>query len=99
MKAYKDMTREELLELKAQLEKEYKEEEAKGLKLNMARGKPGLSQLEIAMPMLDVVNASSDMHTLLGTDTRNYGDLDGIGECRRLMANMIGVEKDKENNR
>ena len=94
MKAYKDMTREELLELKAQLEKEYKEEEAKGLKLNMARGKPGLSQLEIAMPMLDVVNSNSDMHTLLGTDTRNYGDLDGIGECRRLMAQMIGVEKD-----
>ena len=80
MKAYKDMTREELLELKAALEKQYKEEEAKGLKLNMARGKPGLSQLEIAMPMLDVMNSHSDMHTILGTDTRNYGDLDGIGE-------------------
>ena len=94
MKAYRDMTKEELLELKAELEKEYKEEEAKGLKLNMARGKPGLSQLEIAMPMLDVMNSNSDMHTFLGTDTRNYGDLDGIGECRKLMAEMIGVEKD-----
>ena len=58
MKAYKDMTREELLELKKELEKQYKEEEAKGLSLNMARGKPGQSQLEIAMPMLDVMNSS-----------------------------------------
>ena len=66
MKAYREMTKEELLSLKEELEKQYKEEEAKGLKLNMARGKPGLSQLEIAMPMLDVMNSGSDMHTLLG---------------------------------
>ncbi len=94
MKAYKDMTKDELLTLKTALETEYKEEEAKGLKLNMARGKPGFSQLDLAMPMLDVVNSSSDMRTVLGNDTRNYGDLDGIGECRRLMADMMGVEKD-----
>ena len=80
MKAYKDMTKEELTILRTKLEKDYKEEEAKGLKLNMARGKPGLSQLEIAMPMLDVMSSKSNMHTILGTDTRNYGDLDGIGE-------------------
>ena len=94
MKAYKDMSKDELLSLKAALEDQYKEEEAKGLSLNMARGKPGLSQLAIAMPMLDVINSSSDMNTVLGNDTRNYGDLDGIGECRRLMAAMMGVEKD-----
>ncbi len=94
MKAYPEMTRAELLELKAALDQQYKEEEAKGLKLNMARGKPGRSQLELAMPMLDVINSSSDMNTILGNDTRNYGDLDGIGECRRLMADMMEVEKD-----
>lgn len=94
MKKYTEMTREELLSIKAALMEEYKEEEAKGLKLNMARGKPGKAQLELAMPMLDVLTSSSDMNTALGTDTRNYGDLDGIGECRRLMAAMMGVEKD-----
>lgn len=94
MKAYKDLSKDELLTLKAALEKEFKEEEAKGLSLNMARGKPGKSQLEIAMPMLDVINSDSDMNTLLGNDTRNYGDLDGIGECRRLMADMMEVPKD-----
>lgn len=94
MKAYKDMTKDELLSLKAALEEEYKIEEAKGLKLNMARGKPGFSQLALTMPMLDVINSQSDMRTMLGNDTRNYGDLDGIGECRRLMANILGVPKD-----
>lgn len=94
MKAYKDLTKDELLTLKAALEEEYKVMESKGLNLNMARGKPGYSQLELCMPMLDVVNSSSDMRTVLGNDTRNYGDLDGIGECRRLMAYMLEVEKD-----
>lgn len=94
MKAYKDMSREELLTLKASLEEEYKTEEAKGLSLNMARGKPGASQLALSMPMLDVINSQADMRTLLGNDTRNYGDWDGIGECRSLMADMIGVPKD-----
>jgi DNA-binding transcriptional MocR family regulator len=60
----------------------------------MARGKPGASQLALSMGMLDTINSASDMKTLLGNDTRNYGDLDGIGECRRLMAAMMGVEKD-----
>jgi len=94
MKAYKNLTKEELLTVKAALEKEYKTLESKGLNLNMARGKPGFSQLELCMPMLDMINGSSDMRTVLGNDTRNYGDLDGIGECRRLMAHMMSVEKD-----
>lgn len=94
MKAYKDMSKDELLTLKKALEEEYKEIEAKGLTLNMARGKPGVSQLTLAMPMLDVINSSSDMNTVLGNDTRNYGDLDGIGECRKLMADMMEVDKD-----
>lgn len=91
---YAEMTREELLTVKAALEEEYKTEEAKGLKLNMARGKPGKAQLELAMPMLDALTSESDMNTILGNDTRNYGDLDGIGECRRLIADMMEVEKD-----
>lgn len=94
MKAYKDLTKDELLTLKSALEEEYKTMESKGLNLNMARGKPGFSQLALSMPMLNVLSGDSDMRTVLGNDTRNYGDLDGIGECRRLMANMMSVKKD-----
>lgn len=94
MKTYVDMNKEELSVLKADLEGQFKTEEAKGHSFNMARGKPGASQLAISMPMLDVINGESDMNTLLGNDTRNYGDWDGIGECRRMMAGMLGVKKD-----
>ena len=94
MKAYKDLDKNELLTIKAALEEEYKTMESKGLNMNMARGKPGLSQLALTMPIFDVFNSSSDMRTLLGNDTRNYGDLDGIGECRRLFADMLSVKKD-----
>lgn len=94
MKSYKEMSKEELLALKADLEVAYLDAKGKGLKLDMSRGKPGISQLDVSMPMLDVINSSSDMKTQLGNDTRNYGDLDGIGECRRLMAAMMSVKKD-----
>ena len=94
MKPYKELTRDELLTAKAALEEEYKTFESMGLKLNMARGKPGFTQLDLCEPMLDIINSASDMKTMMGNDTRNYGDLDGIGECRRLMADMMSVEKD-----
>ncbi len=94
MKSYKEMDKSELLALKAELEKQYEDAKGKGLKLDMSRGKPGASQLAISMPMLDVINSESDMKTVLGNDTRNYGDLDGIGECRRLLADMMSVKKD-----
>ena len=61
MKAYKDMSREELLTLKADLEEEFKKAEAMGLSLNMARDKPGASQLALSMPMLDVINSGADI--------------------------------------
>ena len=94
MKPLKEMTKEELLAMKETLSAEYKEAQAKGLKLDMSRGKPGVSQLDLSLPMLDAINSSSDMKTVLGNDTRNYGDLDGIGECRYLMADMMSVKKD-----
>jgi len=94
MKAYKDLSKEELRALHQELALAYEDAKGKGLNLNMARGKPGASQLDLSLPMLDVINSASDMRTMLGNDTRNYGDLDGIGECRRLMAAMMGVQKD-----
>ena len=40
MTAYKDLTREELLGLKKELELQYEDANGKGLKLDMSRGKP-----------------------------------------------------------
>ena len=91
MKAYKDMNREELLQLKEELEKEYAGYQAKGLKLDMSRGKPCREQLEITKGMMDVLNSESDFMSEDGIDCRNYGILDGITEAKRLFAAMSEV--------
>lgn len=91
MKAYKEMSREELLALKEELAHQYEDVKAKGLKLDMSRGKPAASQLDMEMDFLDVLNAASDVKTEAGVDCRNYGLLDGIPEAKKLIADMLGV--------
>ena len=91
-----EMNKAELESFRNECVKEYEAFKAQGLKLDMSRGKPGVSQLALSMPMLDVINSESDMRTVLGNDTRNYGDLDGIGECRRLMADMTQYQEEIE---
>ncbi len=91
MKAYQQMTKEELCTLKEELEKSYQAEKEKGLKLDMSRGKPETAQLDIGMELLDVVNSESDMKAEGGVDCRNYGVLDGIPEAKKLMADMMGT--------
>ena len=58
---YNEMSKEQLLQLKAELDERYKEAKAKGLNLNMSRGKPSATQLNVTMDMLDVINSSSDL--------------------------------------
>ena len=91
---YNDMSKEELLALKESLNKEYAEAKAKGLSLDMSRGKPAAKQLDISLGLLDTINSSSDLKALDGTDCRNYGVLDGIPEAKKLMADMMGTTPD-----
>ncbi len=91
MKAYKELSKEELLTLKEDLSREYEEVKAKGLKLDMSRGKPSASQLDMEMDFMDVLNSDSVLKTEAGVDCRNYGILDGIPEAKKLMGDMIGV--------
>ena len=88
---YNDMSKEELLALKESLNKEYAEAKAKGLSLDMSRGKPAAKQLDISLGLLDTINSSSDLKSEDGTDCRNYGVLDGIPEAKKLMADMMGT--------
>ena len=89
---YKDMTKEQLLEEKDILQKEYDNYKAMGLKLDMSRGKPGKEQLDISERMLDIVNSGTECKTRDGLDCRNYGLLDGIPSCKELFAELLGVE-------
>lgn len=95
MKAYKDMTKEELTALKTELEKQYEDAKGLGLKLDMSRGKPSVSQIETIMEIMDVLNSQSDYMAESGVDCRNYGAMDGIWEAKKLMADMMGTTPDK----
>ena len=88
MANYHEMDRDALTAEKAALEQAYKEFQAKGLKLNMARGKPGPHQMDLAMGLLQM----NDYTTDAGTDARNYGDLEGLHEARVLFADVFGVK-------
>ncbi|MBO7531232.1 MAG: aminotransferase class I/II-fold pyridoxal phosphate-dependent enzyme, partial [Lachnospiraceae bacterium] len=88
-KAFAEMSKEELLTLKEELNKEYSEAKSKGLALNMARGKPSPAQLDLGMEFLNAVNSQSDMLSDGKIDTRNYGELDGIPEAKKLMADIM----------
>lgn len=88
---YCEMSKEELLKLKEELDARYTEAKSKGLKLDMSRGKPSAKQLNVTMGMLDVLNSSSDLKAEDGTDCRNYGLVDGIPEAKKLMADMMGT--------
>lgn len=92
MKAYKDLSRDELLKLQSELKQQYEDKKALGLRLNMARGKPAPAQLDICNEILDVIGSSSDLNASDGTDTRNYGCMEGIPEARQLMADVMGTK-------
>lgn len=92
MKPYRELSKEELLALQAELQAEYDAEKEKDLNLDISRGKPGKEQLDLSMPMMDVLNAESVLASENGTDVRNYGVLDGIPEAKELMAGMVGAK-------
>ena len=89
MKAYPEMTVEELNQELESLRKEYKKVQAMDMQLNMSRGIPCIDQLDLSMGMMDVLDSSSDLTCEDGTDCRNYGQLTGIEEARELLGDMM----------
>ena len=71
--AYEELSKEELLQLKSELEAQFDEVKAKNLKLDMSRGKPSTEQLNLSMDMMDVLKSDSDLVCEEGVDCRNYG--------------------------
>ena len=68
MKSYRQMNKAELTECKAQLEKAFEEAKAKGLQLDMSRGKPAAMQLDLVMPMMDALTSKSELISKSGMD-------------------------------
>lgn len=87
---YKELSDAQLSALKAELEAEYKEVQAKGIHLDMSRGKPCKEQINLSMKMMEVLPAdAAACINEEGLDCRNYGGLSGIIEAKRLLSEMI----------
>lgn len=84
---------EQLREWESALSAQYDEFKAAGLNLDLTRGKPSSEQLSLSDAILDVLG--HDLSNETNTDLRNYGGLDGIAECKRLFAPVLGVSTDE----
>lgn len=90
MKPYADYTRSERCAEYAALQEQYDAWKAKGLSLNMARGKPSRTQLDMVSGILTVLQSPEDCFDG-ALDVRNYGELTGIPSAKRLFAELLGV--------
>ncbi len=83
----------QLREWETSLAQEYQQFKASGLNLDLTRGKPSAEQLNLS----DAINTilGDDLSNESNTDLRNYGGLDGIPECKRLFADVLGVANDE----
>ena len=72
------------------LRAEYDAFRARGLALDMTRGKPCAEQLDLSLGLLDCLGR--DYRAADGTDCRNYGVLEGLPEARALFAELLDVQ-------
>lgn len=91
MKSYLEMTKDERNAELEVLRARYEEVQKLGYHLDMSRGKPDPTQLNLSMGMLQ-----QDPYDLIysrkGTDVRNYGELAGVDEAKELFAEILGVK-------
>ena len=66
----------------------YAELRARGLKLDLTRGKPASAQLDLSDELFSLPRGPLSAS---GVDTRNYGGLDGLPELREIFAELLGV--------
>jgi len=92
MKPYATMNREELKAEYTSVKKSYDDLKALGLKLNMARGKPGKDQLDLVSDLLTVLTDPAECRNVDGMDARNYGELAGLPCARAYYADVLGCK-------
>ncbi|MBQ3200744.1 MAG: aminotransferase class I/II-fold pyridoxal phosphate-dependent enzyme [Clostridia bacterium] len=88
-----EMPREALVQFHAEMLEEYRRCQAKGLKLDMSRGKPEKKQLDLSNALLSL--PTEDTCVCDGIDARNYGTMDGLPSCRAFFAEVLGVKKEE----
>ena len=88
MTDYLTLNKAQLQEEQTKLAATYEALQARGLKLDMSRGKPAPAQLDLSNDLFDIKDYMDED----GVDTRNYSKLEGIDEARRYFAGLFGVD-------
>ncbi len=90
---YQSMSREQLSALYTQLQAQYAAAKAKGLSLDLSRGKPCAEQLDLINDMFGCLDASDAV--MNGVDYRNYGLLTGIPAAKKLFSDLLGLPESR----
>jgi DNA-binding transcriptional MocR family regulator len=77
-----------------QLQADYDAFKARGLKLDLTRGKPSPAQLDLSNGLLSLPG-DNDYVAEGAVDCRNYGGLQGLVEVRRLFSEIMGAAADQ----
>ncbi len=93
MKKFTQLTAHEREAALSALLAEYGEYCSRGLSLDLSRGKPNASQLDISNGLLSV-DLTDDFYAADGTDCRNYGVLDGLPEMKKLFSEVYGIPEE-----
>jgi DNA-binding transcriptional MocR family regulator len=89
-----DLNQEDFRALRDKVHGDYEAFRARGLKLDMTRGKPSPEQLDLSNGLL-AFPGNRDHSTEAGVDARNYGGLQGLPEARALFAPMLGAPAER----
>jgi DNA-binding transcriptional MocR family regulator len=90
--SFQSLSRDELLAQDELQRQNYAALQAKGLKLDLTRGKPSPAQLDLSNELLSLPGDGRDaFRDGDGTDTRNYGGLHGLPELRAIFGELLGI--------
>lgn len=88
--SFLSLGRDELAAEHEQQKRNYAELQAKGLKLDLTRGKPSAAQLDLSNKLLELPGVE-DFRDGDGTDVRNYGGVHGLPELRAIFGELLGI--------
>jgi DNA-binding transcriptional MocR family regulator len=89
-----DLSHDELAARHAEQTEAYNALLAKGLKLDLTRGKPSPAQLDLSNELLTLPGEGNYMDST-GTDCRNYGGTQGLPSIRTIFAPLLNVPVDQ----
>lgn len=88
--SFQSLGRDELLAQHELQRSNYAALQAKGLGLDLTRGKPSPQQLDLSNALLELPGSGA-YRDGDGTDTRNYGGLHGLPELRAIFGELLGI--------